>query len=160
AYGILFSAGFIAISISLWFLQRIPDVPVPKRPESHGRVPYKEMLLHPPFLKILVYDAVLLFSIAGAGVFWIPLLRDSFGKTDSLILGMTALWNAVGAVCLLGFGHLVDRVGSRPLLGIATLILVVHLSLWCAIAAHVLPFTYTTIFFVQSTSAIGVSLFN
>ena len=160
AYGLLFLASFLAILLSLWFLRRIPDVPVPTQPESREDVPYKVMLFHPPFFRLLVYDAVLLFSLAGAGVFWIPLLRDSFASTDSLILGMTALWNGVCAVCLLGFGHLVDRVGSRPLLGVATLILVVHLSLWCSVAARVLPFTYTTIFFIQSTSAIGVSLFN
>jgi len=160
AYGLLFLASFLAILLSLWFLQRIPDVPVPTRPENREAVPYKVMLFHPPFFKLLVYDAVLLFSLAGAGVFWIPLLRDSYAATDSLILGMTALWNGVCAVCLLGFGHLVDRVGSRPLLGVATLILVVHLSIWCSIAARFLPFNYTTIFLVQSTSAIGMSLFN
>jgi MFS family permease len=93
-------------------------------------------------------------------VIWIPLLRDNFAATDSLLLGMTALWNFVSAASLWGFGHLVDRVGSRPLLGLATLILVVHLSLWCSVAAHVLPFNLLSIILIQSTSAIGVSAFN
>jgi MFS family permease len=123
-------------------------------------VPYKEMLLYPPFFKLLVYNAVFLVAQAGSGVFWIPMLRDSFAATDSLILGMMVLSSAVSAVCLWGFGHLVDRVGSRPLLGLATLIFVVHLSCWCSVAARVLPFTSATIFVIQFTAAISISLFN
>ena len=160
AYGLLFLGGFAAILLSLWFLRRIPDEPVPPSAASSGNAPYMDMLFHPPFFKLMVYNAVLLFSLAGAGVIWIPLLRDSFAATDSLILGMSALWSFVSAVCLWGFGHLVDRVGSRPLLGLATLLLVVHLSLWCSVAAHVLAFNLLAIVLIQSTSAVGVSLFN
>jgi MFS family permease len=118
------------------------------------------MLLHPPFCKLLVYNAVFLVAQAGSGVFWIPMLRDSFAATDSLILGMMVLSSAMSAICLWGFGHLVDRVGSRPLLGLATLTFVLHLSCWCAVAARVLPFAIPAIFVIQFTAAISISLFN
>jgi MFS family permease len=160
AYGLLFFASFVTAIISLWFLQRIPDVPVPPSSENRERVPYKEMLLYPPFFKLLVYNAVFLVAQAGSGVFWIPMLRDSFAATDSLILGMMVLSSTVSTVCLWGFGHLVDRVGSRPLLGLATLIFVIHLSCWCSVAARILPFTFPTIFVIQFTAAISISLFN
>lgn len=160
AYGLLFFGSFVTILVSLWFLRRIPDVPVPPMAASPERAPYTEMLFHPPFFKLMVYNAALLFSLAGAGVIWIPLLRDNFAATDSVILGMMVLWNAVSAAALWGFGHLVDRVGSRPLLGMATLILVVHLSLWCSVAARVLPFNLLSVILIQTTSAIGVSAFN
>jgi len=160
AYGLLFLGSFVAIMASLWFLRRIPDVPVPPQPQSSQPVPYKEMLLHPPFFRLMCYNVALLLSLAGAGVIWIPLVRDTFAASDSLILGMMILWNFVSAVALWGFGHLVDRVGSRPMLGMGTLILVVHLSLWCSVAAHVLPFNLLAIFLIQTTSAIGVSAFN
>ena len=160
AYGLLFFASFVTAIISLWFLRRIPDVPVPPSSENHERVPYKEMLLHPPFFRLLVYNAVFLVAQAGSGVFWIPFLRDSFAATDSLILGMMVLSSAVSVICLWAFGHLVDRVGSRPLLGLSTLIFVLHLSCWCSVAARVLPFTFPTIFVIQFTAAISISLFN
>src|SRR5579859_6275869 len=160
SYGLLFSVGFLAAVISLWLLRRIPDVPVPLRPVSHEDVPYKEMLLHPPFFKLLVYNVVFLVGLAGGTVFWIPMLRDSFGAPDSLILGMTAYYSAVCMACLWAFGHLVDRVGSRPLLGLGTLIMVIHFSLWCSVGARVLPFNLTAIILVQTTAAIGLSLFN
>ena len=104
-----------------------------------------------------MYNAVFLAGQAGGGVFWIPLLRDSFAATDSLILGMMVLWSAVCAVCLWGFGRLVDRVGSRPLLGLATLVFVVHFSIWSSVAARVVPFTLVTIVLIQTTSGIGCS---
>jgi MFS family permease len=160
AYGLLFFASFLTAIISLWFLRRIPDVPVPPSSENPERVPYKEMLLHPPFFKLLIYKAVFRVAQAGSGVFWIPMLRDSFAATDSLILGMMVLSSAMSAICLWGFGHLVDRVGSRPLLGLATLVFVAHLSCWCSVAARVLPFTFPTIFVIQFTAAISISLFN
>ena len=160
AYGLLFFASFLTVIISLWFLRRIPDVPVPSSSVSPERVPYKEMLFYPPFFKLLIYNAVFLVAQAGSGVFWIPMLRDSFAATDSLILGMMVLSSAMSAICLWGFGHLVDRVGSRPLLGLATLVFVAHLSCWCSVAARVLPFTFPTIFVIQFTAAISISLFN
>src|SRR5260221_9400857 len=73
---------------------------------------------------------------------------------------MMVLSSAVSTVCLWGFGHLVDRVGSRPLLGLATLVFAIHLSCWCSVAARVLPFTFPTIFVIQFTAAISISLFN
>jgi len=147
AYGLLFFASFLTTIISLWFLRRIPDVPVPLPAASPARVPYKEMLLHPPFFKLLVYNVVFLIAQAGSAVFWIPMLRDSFAATDSLILGMMVLWSAVCAASLWGFGHLVDRV-------------VIHLCCWCSVAARVLPFNLETIFLIQFTAGICVSLFN
>ncbi len=160
AYGLLFFASFLAAIVSLWFLRRIPDVPVPHSSENSERAPYKEMLLHPPFFRLLVYNVVFLVAQAGSGVFWIPMLRDSFAATDSLILGMMVLSSAVSAVCLWGSGHLIDRVGSRPLLGLATLIFVLHLCCWCSVAARVLPFNLAAILLIQFTAGISISLFN
>jgi len=160
SYGFLFFVSFLTAVISLWLLRRIPDVPVPPRPVSDEPVPYKEMLLHPPFFKLLIFNTVFLVGLAGGTVFWIPMLHDAFGAPDSVILGMTAFYSAVSMACLWVFGHLVDRVGSRPLLGLATLTLVVHFSLWCSVGARLLPFNLTAIILVQSTAAIGLSLFN
>jgi MFS family permease len=160
AYGLLFFTSFVTAIISLWFLQRIPDVPVPQFSQNRERVPYKEMFFYPPFFKLLVYNAVFLVAQAGSGVFWIPMLRDSFAATDSLILWMMVLSSAVSALCLWGSGHLVDRVGSRPVLGLATLVFAVHLSCWASVAARVLPFNIFAIIVIQFTAALSISLFN
>ncbi len=160
AYAFMFCASFAAAMLSLWFLRRFPDAPVPPLAANREKVPYRKMLLHPPFLKLLIYDAVLLTAVAGGSVFWVPFLRDTFGASDAFILWMMVVWAAVSAACLWVFGHLIDRVGSRPLLGLGTLSFVVHFSLWGALAARVLPFNWVTLGAIQLTSGVGNSLYN
>ncbi len=160
AYGLLFFASFVTAIISLWFLRRIPDVPVPRSPDNAEPVPYREMLFYPPFFKLLVYNAIFLIAQAGSGVFWIPMLRVSFAATDSLILWMMVLSSAIQAACLWVSGPLVDRVGSRPVLGLATLLFAIHLGCWCSVAARILPFNFVAILLVQITAGISISLFN
>jgi MFS family permease len=160
SYAFIFFASFVTALSSLLFLRRIPDVPVPPPVASQEKVPYKQMLLHPPFLKILIYDAVLLTALAGSSVFWIPFLRDTFGASDAFILWMMVAWSVVMTVSLWGFGHLIDRVGSRPLLGLGTVSFIIHFSLWGALAARVLPFNWVTLGAIQLTSGIGNSLYN
>jgi MFS family permease len=160
SYAFIFFASFVTALISLLFLRRIPDVPVPPRAANRQKTPYKEMLLYPPFLKILVYDGVFLSAQAGSSVFWIPFLRDTFGASDAFILGMMVVWAVVMLVCLFAFRHLIDRVGSRPMLGLVTVTFIVHLGLWGALAARVLPFNWVTLGAIQVTSGIGNSLYN
>jgi MFS family permease len=165
SYAFLFLASSVTALVSLLFLRRIPDVPVPQRDSQAGtpvppNVPWKEMLLYPPFLKILIYDGVLLTALAGSSVFWIPFLRDTFGASDAFILWMMVAWSVVMTVSLWGFGHLIDRVGSRPLLGLGTVSFIIHFSLWGALAARVLPFNWVTLGAIQLTSGIGNSLYN
>jgi MFS family permease len=165
SYAFLFLASSVTALVSLLFLRRIPDVPVPQRDSQAGtpvppNVPWKEMALFPPFLKILIYDAVLLTALAGSSVFWIPFLRDTFGASDAFILWMMVAWSVVMTVSLWGFGHLIDRVGSRPLLGLGTASFIIHFSLWGALAARVLPFNWVTLGAIQLTSGIGNSLYN
>jgi len=159
-YALMFSASFVTALISLLFLRRIPDVPVQTRAASGENVPYKQMLLYPPFLRILIYDAVLLTALAGSGVFWIPFLRDTFGASDGFILGMMVVWAVVSVVCLWVFRHLIDRVGSRPMLGLGTFSFVVHFTLWGSLAARVLPFNWVTLGAIQVTSGLANALYN
>ncbi len=160
SYALVFATSFVTALISILFLRRIPDVPVPARSASREKVPYREMLLYPPFLKLLIYNAVLLFAQAGSGVFWIPFLRDTFGASDAFILGMMVAWSIIMTISLWTIRHLIDRAGSRPLLAVSTGCYALHLSLWGALAAGVLPFHYGTLGAIQLTSGIAISLFN
>jgi sugar phosphate permease len=67
-YAGMFAASFVAGMLSLWFLRRIPDVPVEVTP-SGGRVPWKEILAFPPFRRLLVYNVVFQAAMAGGGCF-------------------------------------------------------------------------------------------
>jgi hypothetical protein len=160
AYPIMFFGSYAAALVSLAFLRRIPDVPVPHADKAAGPVPWKDMLLHSPFLRLMVYNVVVYAALAAATVFWAPLLRDYYGATDGKILGIHALASGVMVVCLLYFGGHIDRVGSRPLLGLSGLTYVVHFGCWAALAARCLPFNLKTILLIQVTAGLATSLFN
>ncbi|HEY8967153.1 MAG TPA: hypothetical protein VIM58_11945, partial [Candidatus Methylacidiphilales bacterium] len=57
-YAIAFATAFVGGMASLSFLRKIPDVPVPAESRSKERVPWREMIVYPPFLKLLVYNVV------------------------------------------------------------------------------------------------------
>jgi MFS family permease len=158
-FAVLFLASYVAAILSLGYLRRIPDVPVPATSKSTGRVPWKEMLLFPPFLKFMTYNCVAHLGFAGAGVLWVPLLRDVFGVSDSWILGMAAVSGAAVVLTLLVVGAVADRVGSRPLLGLAGLVFVVHFLSWAAVGARWLPMDWLTAGWVCVTAGIGFGLF-
>ena len=159
AFAGMFAGSFVAGMVSLLFLQRIPDVPVPQT-SREGRVPWREIIFHPPFFRLLVYNVVFQTAMAGGGLFWVPLLRDRFAFEDWRVFGMMAMWGAVVAVALWSFGALADRVGSRPLLAVAGGIFMVHFAGWCSIAADVLPPTLWVIALVQMTAGLAGALFN
>ncbi len=159
AYAGLFLVAAVGGSLSLLFLKRIPDVPVP--PESHHRFapPWRAMLRHKPFRKLLAYDLATLAAHAGSGVFWIPLLRDHHAVNDRFMLGMSALTSILAVCWLMMFGRWVDRVGSRPLLAIAGASHLAHYACWIALSATIIPLNLALVVLLQATSALSVSLY-
>jgi MFS family permease len=158
-FAVLFLGSYAAAILSLVYLRRIPDVPVAESSKSKGRVPWKEMFLYPPFLKFMTYNSAVHLGFAGAGVLWVPLLRDGYGVSDSWILGMAATSGASVVVTLLGVGALADRVGSRPLLGLAGVVFMIHFLSWAAIGARWLTMDWLTAAWVCVTAGIGFGLF-
>lgn len=156
----VFFVAFLAGMASLYFLRRIPDVPVPATPRAgRGPVPWKEMLLHPPFLRLVVYNLVTLIAFGGSNVCWVQVLRELYGFHDWHFLGMMAMWSAGNAIALWGFGAVADRVGSKPLLGASGIIVAGHFVLWSAVAARAVEPTLWVVILLQATAAIGIALY-
>jgi hypothetical protein len=159
-FALLFLVSYVAGVTSLLYLRRIPDVPVTDKRPSHHKVPWLELLRYPPFLRFMAYNALVHAGIAGAGVLWVPLLRDVYGCGEDWVLGMAAMTGGTIAVMTWCIGPLADKVGSRPLLGAAGLVFVVHFAGWAAIGAHWWTVDVWTAAFICITSGIGFSLFN
>jgi MFS family permease len=159
-FAVLFWWSYLMALASLWFLRRIPDVPVPVEARSKGRVPWGAMLKFEPFQRLLVFNVVLCIAFAGSSVFWVPLVRDQFGASNGTVLRMMVVWSGALAATLVLSGRVVDRVGSRPLLGIALGIWTVHFLGWAGLAAGVIPFTWPTVYFIQGTAGLASGLFN
>lgn len=159
AYAAVFAVSFLGGAASLWYLSRIPDVPPADDRPPPGSRPWGAMLRHPPFARVLIFDAVVLTAFAGSGVLWIPLARDLYGVPDRFVLFMTALWAVMTAVGSPVVGRTLDRVGSRPVLALALLVLVVHFGTWAALGARAIPLDWRSVLLVQGTAAMGVILF-
>ncbi|MCG3148049.1 MAG: hypothetical protein PCFJNLEI_01491 [Verrucomicrobiae bacterium] len=158
-FGWMFLVAFAAGMISLLFLRKIPDVPVPATSKSSGEVPWKAMLLHPPFFRLVVYNVVVLVALSGSSVCWVPLLRDVYRFEDWQFLGMLSLFSAWSVVALWGVGAVADRVGSKPLLGLSGIVLMAHWLLWAAVAARVVAPTLWLVVLMQMSAALSVALY-
>jgi sugar phosphate permease len=159
-FGIVFFASFIAALISLLFLRRIPDVTPPPQTGDAQRAPWKAMVLYSPFLRLLVYNVIIFCAMAGAGVFWVPCLRDQFQLSDTQILLFGSVTPISMTLCLPWIGRVVDRVGSRPVLGLANVVLAIHLASWSALEARSLPLMWWSVVLIQGASGLGIAALN
>jgi len=159
-FGTMFALSFIAAITSLYFLGRIPDVPVESIDFSKSVPPWRDMLLYPPFFKILIYNIVVISAMSAAGVFWIPFFQHHLQVGPSDVLLWAALASLVAAVTVVMMGRLVDRVGSRPVLALSGLLFSVHFLGWGAMAAAVYPTNAWTMALQQTTAGLGSAFFN
>jgi MFS family permease len=100
-------------------LKRVPDVsPPPDDTGGKGPVPWLAMAAHPPFKKLLYLNAAWSLAYGGLTTFVVKYLKDGAGLPSDLILyfmsvsfigGLAAPWLA---------GPRMDRLGSKPVLGL------------------------------------------
>lgn len=161
-FAVVFFISFVGAVASLYFLRRIPDVPVS---EAAGRgsaapVPWAALWGHGPFRRIVLYNMAVLFSWAGGGLVVVPFLRDVQGISDGAFMHLNALWGIIFIGVIYGLGRWVDRTGSRPMLVHSAGWQVIHYGGWGAIAAGWLPFTWWTVIFQQLSWAVCFALFS
>jgi MFS family permease len=132
--------GFSAVmgAVSLLFLKRIPDVPPP--PESRAsatRVPWFEMARYAPFRKLL--RMVIAWSVAYGGLtaFSVSFLKTHGRMAEGKILFISSVAFLGGASSLWLLGSRFDRVGSKPVLGVACAGWLLVLAGWVMLAGGV-----------------------
>jgi len=157
-FGGLFLLSYLAALASLFFLRRIPDVQTGMTGRQAVHPPWREMLLYPPFLRYVVFSVVFNAFVAALGVLWVPFMRDSYGASGSLILGLSAYANILSAAGAMLSGRLADRFGSRPLLGVASALIIAGQCLWTALAAGALPRHAMVTFGIMSFGAVGFAV--
>jgi MFS family permease len=159
SFGLLFGASLVLGVASLFYLRKIPDAPT-QGSASSGEVPWKAMLGHPPFRQLLVFHAVMMLAMSGGGLFFVPFARDQFYCSDSLFMVLHLMWGTVFVLTSLRAGRWLDRMGSRPVLGLCVVVMGIHWLGWGAVAAHLLPFTWGTFVLQQATAGIGLALYS
>ena len=145
-FSILFAFSATMGAVSLTFLKRIPDVPVPSEPrQSTLSVPWLAMAGHPPFKKLLI--AVLAWSVAYGGIstFTVAFLKVHTGMSEGKILLISSMAFLGGVSSLALMAHRFDRVGSRPVLGAACAGWLLVLTGWVLLAGGVIPASLTVV---------------
>ena len=161
AFGALFAASLVLAGLSLLYLKKIPDAPIsPAAREGGEEVPWKAMIQHGPFLRLVIFHAIMMLALSGGGLIFIPFARDQLGCSDSKFMILHLIWGSVFVLTSLATGKMLDRVGSRPVLGLAAFIFGIHWLGWGAVAAHLAPFQWGPILFQQATAGIGLALYN
>lgn len=159
SFSFLFFGSFLAATLSLIFLQRIPDAPVSPSQKNSEVVPWKEIISHRPFQKLLTFNFIINVAFSASSVFWIPFLRDYHAMASGHILALQSLGGIFSAITLMSLGGLIDRTGSRPALFLALALIALHFSVWFCLAARLIPLSMNTILLMQMTIGTGGAFF-
>jgi len=127
-------------SVSLYFIKRIPEVTAGESVRrSSQKVPWRAILGYVPFRELLIFNVLHMAVIGSLGIFTVEYLREESHFDVATVLSLSA-FSFIGALGVLPFvGRVVDRVGSKPLMRVATIIFSIVIGGWCLIAAGVFP---------------------
>ncbi len=119
-FSFLFLLSASAGTLSLFFIRRIPDVPIEEQIRGSGQpVPWLEILRHPPFSKLLIFNVVYNWVVGGLAAFAIGFLQSRAGFSDGAILACSLLSFVGASVSVSSFGELLNQTGSKPILRIS-----------------------------------------
>jgi MFS family permease len=139
-YGVLFFISALAQTASLLYIRKIPEAGVEERRKRSGhRVPWKEIVTWPPFLRLVTFNVVYQAAVGGVGVFTVSFMRGKIGFSENTVMVLAAV-ALVGALSTVAWvGKLLDYEGSRPVMRGCLVGYVLILCAWWAVAAGVLP---------------------
>jgi MFS family permease len=139
-YAVIFVLSASAATASLAFLRLMPDIePGEQLSHSNTRVPWREIILYPPFLRLTLFTVLFQVAISSLAVFNVSFMKDRLGFGENEVLYLTTAYFVGVLVFLPLMGRLADRLGSKPLLRVGTALWFVHVVMWGMIAAGVLP---------------------
>lgn len=155
-YAWLFVYAWLTGGVAVLFLRRIPDVPVQAVAANATPVPWRQLIRHPPFARLLQGMFFYHLALGAASVLWVLVLRDRYGLTDRDIATLPILSASANAFTMIGLGRILDRSGSRPVLIVAITLIFLHLLAWAGLAGGVLPYGLAVVLFLQATAGCGM----
>jgi MFS family permease len=156
---IFFVSGINGV-ISLYFLKRIPDVPVPEEIRtSRQPVPWLAMLNHPPFKKLLVMNLGWSLAYGGVTAFTVSFLKSETTMSEKTILIVSSVF-FLGALMSLWFGRRMDKMGSKPVMVFSSILWLMILSVWLLLAGKYIAPDPLIILGLQFCMGLAASVFN
>ena len=160
-FAVLFAFSALTGAVSLLYLKRIPDVPIPEETRtSTARVPWLEMLRFPPFRKLL--RTAIAWSVAYGGItaFTVAFLKMDSGMSEGRILLICSVAFLGGASSLGLLGSRFDRVGSKPVLGAAFAGWLAVMAGWVTLAGGVFTASLLNVLVLQFLMGLLAAMVN
>jgi MFS family permease len=160
-YALVFLISALGGAISLAFIRRIPEVQTAEAMQlSSQEVPWRAMLAYTPFRELLLFNVIFATVIGSLSVFAVEFLRDHSRFDVDAVLNLSAL-SFVGALAVLPFsGHMVDSIGSKPLMRAAIGMFAIVTAGWGLLAANVLPYSTTLVALLNLGAGVASANFN
>ena len=118
-FAMVFAFSAIAGFGSLVFLQRMPDLPVPPEEDGGpGSVPWGALAAHPPFRRLLELNAAWSLAYGGLTTFIVSFLRSAGGLGERSVLLVMSLSFLGGLASYTVAAGRLERMGSKPVLGL------------------------------------------
>jgi len=163
-FGLVFLLSFLAGAISLFFMRRVPVTTTQERLKASSEpVPWGKLVSYPPFLRLTLFNLLYSLVIGSLGVFVVSFLRERTALTETEILLITSVSFVAAGIALPWGGRMVDRFGSRPLMRLSLVGILLVLLGWCAWAVDWLPvgeWWPALLFFVSGASGAMFSMAN
>jgi MFS family permease len=147
-------------AISLYFLKRIPDVPVPEDVRtSRQPVPWLAMVKFPPFKKLLIMNLGWSAAYGGMSAFTVAFLKTQTTMSESTILVVNSVF-FLGGVLSLWFGRRLDTLGSKPAMIFSSLLWLCIIGAWLLLAGKYLRPVPLLLLGIQFCMGLGAAVFN
>ncbi len=160
-YALVFLISAVAASVSLGFINRVPDaVAEEAKRRSSQNVPWREILGFPAFRELLIFNVIFATVLGSLSIFTVEFLREFSNLSVGSVLYLSA-FAFVGSLVVLPFcGAVVDAIGSKPLLRGAIVMFALVISAWILIAAKVIPYSLTLIAMINFLAGAASASFN
>lgn len=160
-FSFLFLLSACAGTLSLFFIRRIPDVPIEDQIRGSGQpVPWLEILRHPPFTKLLIFNVVYNWVVGGLAAFAIGFLQSRAGFTDGAILACSLLSFVGASVSVSSFAELLNQTGSKPILRIAIVCYLWAVLCWVLVSSNLLYGSKSIVAIIYFVMGIAGGLFS
>jgi MFS family permease len=160
-FSLLFLISAAMGTISLRYLKRIPDAPVPEAErKSTLPVPWRAIAAHPPLRRFLWFNLAWSLAYGGLGAFTVAYLKVAGGMSEDRILLVTGLAFLGGLAGLWWFRSRIDQFGSKPIitfcLGGWTLII----TGWLTLSTGLTPLSFPKVLGLELAMGLGFTLVN
>lgn len=160
-FGLLFMISGVMGAISLRFLRRIPDCDIPdSEKRSKQQVPWRAILLYPPFTRFLIYNAAWAVAFGGLGAFSVAYLKIAAGFPENQILALTGLSFLGGMAGLWIFRQRMDQFGSKPFILLCLIGWTIMAIAWTGFASEKFEINFMWVLVLQLGMGLGFSLIN